>query len=50
MGINRHHMLEKNDKYKIWTEKGGFYILILIGTIAMILAALIIQSKSSLKH
>ena len=42
-------MLEKNDKYKIWAEKGGFYILILIGTIAMILAALIILSESSLK-
>ena len=49
MGGNRYLMLEKNDKYKIRIEKGGFYILILIGTIAIILAALIILSENSLK-
>ena len=42
-------MLKRMMNITFELKKGGFYILILIGTIAMILAALIILSESSLK-
>ena len=54
----KHRECDGVNRYQCWKEwwiqnlcwkKGGFYILILIGTIAMILAALIILSESSLK-